>query len=298
MTEKYRLQKFLSRAGVTSRRKAEKLIDQGRVKVNGTVVTEQGTSVTPGRTRVEVDGKPVFWTPERVYILLNKPTNYITTLDDPHDRPIVIDLLPKKLPRVVPVGRLDWDSEGLLLLTNDGDLAHAMMHPSTKVPRTYAVKVKGELTESDPPYLKLKEGLELEDGFIKPDKLKTTGFTGKHTWLEMELHSGRNRIIRRMCDAIGHTVLKLQRVAFGPLTLDGLQPGDYRDLTEDEVRTLYKEAELDASNLHVRSKKGVSKGMKGKQRRRRSRNQQKRGRGRNNRGRRSSGRGRGRGKKK
>ena len=142
--------------------------------------------------------------------------------------------------RVFPVGRLDWDSEGLLLLTNDGDLAAKLMHPSSEIPKTYHVKVQGELKDTDPAFKKLKDGINLEDGYIKPDRAAIIKFTGNNTWIEIEIHSGKNRIIRRLCDAIGRPVMKLRRVAFANLTLEGLPIGAFRDLTQPELKALYR----------------------------------------------------------
>ena len=255
--EGIRLQKFLSLAGVSSRRHAEELIEQGRVKISGRVVTEMGVHVIPGKSRVEVDNKPVFYSEERNYVLFHKPAECITTLDDPEQRTTVIDLLPKSMPRVFPVGRLDWDTEGLLLLTNDGDLAYKLTHPAAKVPRIYHAKVRGELKENSPELKKLQNGVELEDGLAKPDRVSIIKFTGNNTWIEIELHIGRNRIVRRMCDAIGFPVMKLRRVAFGNLTLDGLSLGAFRDLTEQEVADLYQMVGDTGEVPTVRSKKGV-----------------------------------------
>ena len=252
-----RIQKFLSLAGVSSRRHAEEMIAQGRVKVSGRVVTEMGTLVVPGKSRVEVDNKPVFYSEERNYILFHKPAECITTLDDPEHRTTVIDLLPKGMPRVFPVGRLDWDTEGLLLLTNDGDLAFRLTHPGAKVPRIYQAKVRGELKDASPEFKKLQNGIELEDGFAKPDRVSVLKFTGNNTWIEIELHIGRNRIVRRLCEAIGYPVMKLRRIAFGNLTLEGLPLGTYRDLTPEEVTSLYEQVG-DLGNVPiVRSKSGV-----------------------------------------
>ena len=256
--EKYRLQKYLSRAGVTSRRKAEDLIREGRVKVNGVVVTELGFKVTPGRSKVLVDSKPVFWSPERTYLLLNKPSGYITSLDDPEKRPVVVDLLPRSLPRVFPVGRLDWDSEGLLLLTDDGELAHLLTHPSHRVPRVYAVKVRGLLGEDAPALAQLKAGVELDDEVVKPDRVAVQGDTGKHTWLEIELHSGKNRVVRRLCEAVGHPVLRLRRVQFGSVALDGLKPAAFRNLAADEVVSLYELAGAQAGTGGAASRSELS----------------------------------------
>ena len=239
-SEKMRLQKFLSRAGHSSRRKAESLIKEGRVTVNGTIVTELGTQVRPEHSKVEVDGKAIRWRPERLYILLNKPRGYLTSLSDPTDRPLVIDLLPKGMPRVYPVGRLDWESEGALLLTNDGDLAHRLMHPSHHIGRVYEVKVKGEIVETGDTFKALKNGLKLEDGFFKPDRISVLSFTGKHTWLRFHIHEGRNRLLRRYCDAVGHPVLKLKRTHIGELELSQLPQASFRDLTQSEVFDLYE----------------------------------------------------------
>ncbi|MBO4350247.1 MAG: pseudouridine synthase [Proteobacteria bacterium] len=255
--EGIRIQKFLSLAGIASRRHAEELIEQGRVKVSGRVITEMGVHVIPGKSRVEVDNKPVFYSEERNYILFHKPAECITTLDDPEHRTTVIDLLPKSMPRVFPVGRLDWDTEGLLLLTNDGDLAFRLTHPGAKVPRVYHAKVRGELKDTSPEFKKLQFGIELEDGLAKPDRVSILKFTGNNTWIEIELHIGRNRIVRRMCDAIGYPVMKLRRVAFGNLTLDGLALGAFRDLTEAEVASLYAQVGELGDVPIVRSKTGI-----------------------------------------
>ena len=252
-----RIQKFLSLAGIASRRHAEEMIAQGRVKVSGRVVTEMGVHVIPGKSRVEVDNKPVFYSEERNYVLFHKPAECITTLDDPEHRTTVIDLLPKNMPRLFPVGRLDWDTEGLLLLTNDGELAYRLTHPAAKVPRIYHAKVRGELKDNSPELKKLQNGVELEDGFAKPDRVSVIKFTGNNTWLEIELHIGRNRIVRRLCDAVGFPVMKLRRVAFGNLTLDGLALGAFRDLTEAEVTDLYEQVGELGAVPTVRSKAGV-----------------------------------------
>ncbi|MDX9723007.1 MAG: pseudouridine synthase, partial [Myxococcota bacterium] len=236
--EPIRLQKYLSRAGVSSRRKAEELMQQRRIKVDGEICRELGTKVIPGVTQVEVDGVAVPWEAERVYILLNKPAGYITSLDDPEQRPKVVDLLPEEGPRVFPVGRLDWDSEGVLLLTNDGDLAHALSHPSTQVPRVYRVKVKGEMRADSPAFQGLRKGVLLEDGMASADRLRLESLTGRHTWLEMEIHVGRNRLIRRLCEAVGHPVLKLERIRFGTLTAEGLKLAESRPLRPREIQEL------------------------------------------------------------
>jgi 23S rRNA pseudouridine2605 synthase len=238
--DQMRLQRYLSLAGHCSRRKAEELITQGRVSVNGRVVNTLGAKVDPSRARVKVDDKPVKLLAERIYILLHKPSGYITSLDDPADRPIVTDLLPKGMPRVYPAGRLDWDSEGALFLTNDGDLAHAVTHPSRKVTRVYEVKLKGEIDDEGPIMKRLREGVDLDDGFMKPDRVSMLRFTGRHTWLVFYIHEGRNRILRRYCEAVGHPVLKLRRTMIGPIDLSTLPIGAFRNLTSREIFDLYE----------------------------------------------------------
>ncbi len=239
MTEPMRLQKFLSRAGIASRRAAEEMMTEGRISVNGKRCTELGTKVDPAKDRVEVDGNLITLPTSFVYILLNKPRGYITTMDDPEDRPIVTDLLPPNMPRIYPVGRLDWDSEGLLLLTDDGDLTYALTHPSHHVQKGYAVKVRGRIAEDSPALASLKAGVELDGVDSGPSQIAVRGFTDKHTWLEFVIEEGRNRQIRRMCEAVGWTVLRLRRIALGPLTIEGVSAGDYRSLSSDEVFALY-----------------------------------------------------------
>ena len=242
MAEQMRVQKFLSKAGVASRRKAEELMTQGRVSVNGQKCTELGTKVDPDVDRVEVDGALVTLPTSYVYLLVNKPRGYITTLDDPEDRPIIADLLPEKMPRVWPVGRLDWDSEGLMLMTDDGDLTHALTHPSHHVPKGYAVKIRGKLGDDSPALETLKAGVELDGEPTSPAQVAIRGYTDKHTWVEFVIEEGRNRQIRRMCEAVGLTVLRLRRVALGPVTIEGVSPGDFRSLGSDEVLALYQAA--------------------------------------------------------
>lgn len=240
-----RLQKFLSRAGIASRRKAEVLIEEGRVTVNGKTVIELGTKVDPVTDRVEVDGKAVELPSRYTYILLNKPREYITTMDDPQNRPIVTDLLPEKMPRIWPVGRLDWDSEGVLLLTDDGELTNALTHPSHHVPKGYAVKLKGKIVEDSRALDRLKEGVELGPGEVtSPAQVAVRGHTDRHTWVEFVIEEGMNRQIRRMCEAVGWEVLRLRRIALGPLTIEGVRPGEFRSLTAEEVKSLYEAAGL------------------------------------------------------
>lgn len=238
-----RLQKFLSQAGVCSRRKGEELMASGRVSVNGKVVTELGARIDPTADRVTVDGKPVTTSDPPVYVALNKPRGVITTLEDPEDRTKVADLLPSALPRTWPVGRLDWESEGLLLMTNDGTLTHLLTHPSTCVEKTYTVKIAGHLDPHDPRVEQMRQGMTLDDGFqTSAAEVTFEGSTDKNTWLSVILHEGHNRQIRRMCEVVHLDVLRLRRVSIGQLQLEPLKPGDFRFLTADEVRALYAAA--------------------------------------------------------
>lgn len=231
-----RLHKYLARAGVASRRKGEELIKAGLVKVNNQTVTRLGTSINPGADRVEVAGRLVAGPEEKVYVLLNKPAGHVTTLHDPQGRPKVADLLKNIRRRVYPVGRLDYDTEGLLLLTNDGELTYALTHPRHQVKKTYLAWVYGV-----PPAEKLAllaQGIMLSDGPTAPAGVHLKGINEKGALLEITIHEGRKRQVRRMCERIGHPVYRLKRIGLGPLTLSGLQPGEYRFLTPAEVKKL------------------------------------------------------------
>lgn len=232
-----RLQKVIAKAGIASRRHAEELILDGRVQVNGAVVTQLGTKVDIAKDHVKVNGKRIQVEPYKIYLLLNKPRGYITSVHDPEGRPTVMDLIPEIKERVYPIGRLDYDSEGLLLLTNDGDLAGALMHPSSGIEKTYWVKVKGHLTEE-----KIKKvaqgGLSLPGGKSAPARVRALRKTSEHDWVEIILHEGKRRQIRMMIEKIGHDVLKLKRVGYAFLELGDLPPGDYRRLTPSEVKGL------------------------------------------------------------
>jgi 23S rRNA pseudouridine2605 synthase len=231
-----RLQRFLAQAGVASRRKAEELIVEGRVKVNGKVVTELGTKVDPDADKVTLAGKRLL--AERpVYLMLNKPRGYVTTMSDPEGRPTVLQFLRRAGARVFPVGRLDFNTEGLLICTNDGDLAHALMHPKHEVPKTYQVKLQGL---AGPEVVSAwQKGVTLDDGeTTAPATVTRLGDTGKNSWLELTIREGKNRQIHRMADAVGFTVLKLTRVAYAGLTLDDLRVGETRALSADEVTRL------------------------------------------------------------
>ena len=227
-----RLQKVLSRAGLGSRRVCDDLIAAGRVTVNGDVAV-LGRRVDAETDRVEVDGVPIGVRAGLVHYLLNKPRGVVTSASDPHADRLVVDLVPSD-PRVFPVGRLDADTEGLLLLTNDGDLTHRLTHPSFGVDKEYVAEVQGTPTPAD--IRRLREGIELDDGMTAPAKAVLT----PPNVLTITIHEGRNRQVRRMCDAIGHPVLRLVRTRIGPLTDRSLKPGAWRPLTLDEVRALEK----------------------------------------------------------
>jgi 23S rRNA pseudouridine2605 synthase len=229
-----RLQKVLAQAGLGSRRTCDELIDARRVRVNG-AVARPGQRVDPERDVVEVDGAQIGVRQGLVHLLLNKPAGVITTAEDPQGRPTVIDLVPDT-PRVFPVGRLDAETEGLLLLTNDGDLAHRLTHPSYGVEKEYLAEVDG--SPSRGAVRRLREGVDLEDGRTTPAKVAVLG----DRLLRITIHEGRNRQVRRMCDAVGHPVLRLVRTRIGPLVDRDLRPGAWRPLAQDEVRALERAA--------------------------------------------------------
>ncbi len=241
-----RLQKIISSAGIASRRKAEELIIQGRVRVNRKTVVEPGTRADPERDRIEVDGKVISLKGPRVYILLNKPRGFISAVSDPRRRPVVTDLLKRVRERVYPVGRLDFDSEGALLLTNDGELAGRLIHPRYRVPKKYLVKVSDVPDERD--LERLRKGVLLEDGRTLPARVRLVRKTKKNSWLEITVSEGRNRLIRRMCGKVGHPVLKLKRTSFAGIGPGRLRPGEWRYLRPDEVKRLKKAAGLDTES--------------------------------------------------
>ena len=231
-----RLQKILSEAGITSRRKAEKLILQGRVSVNGRVVSELGTKAVLGKDEICLDGKAIKAETEKVVVALFKPRNCVTTLHDPQGRPTVAELVKSISLRVYPVGRLDFDAEGLLLMTNDGELAHRLQHPRYKVPKTYLVKIRGHPLEEA--LAQLQQGISLEDGITAPAELHVLEDDNKATWLSLTLREGRNHQVKRMCAAVGCPVLKLRRTQIGPIDLGNLRPGRSRRLNARELRAL------------------------------------------------------------
>lgn len=233
-----RLQKVISQAGIASRREAEAFITAGRVRVNGVVVTEMGTKVEQW-DKVNVDGKPIK-RESKIYILLNKPKGYVTTLQDPEGRRTVAHLLQDIKERIYPVGRLDYNTEGLLLLTNDGELTHGLTHPSHEVDKTYIAEVLGIAAEEE--LDRLRMGIKLEDGVTSPAKVEKIAddFERSRTTISITIHEGKNRQVRRMCEAIGHPVRKLKRTKYAFLNLSGVKRGAYRFLTDEEVRELQK----------------------------------------------------------
>jgi len=237
-----RLQKVMARAGIASRRQCEKMIAGGLVKIDGEVVTALGSRVDPARQKIEVAGKAISLQPPACYILLHKPAGFVTTLRDPQGRKKVTDLLRGVKTRVYPVGRLDYMTCGLLLLTNDGELANALTHPRYHVPKTYLAFVKG--VPEPAAITRMEKGLILEDGLTAPAKVSLKGEKGGNALLEITVYEGRNRLVRRMCENIGRPVLKLKRTRLGPLDLSGLKPGQYRFLSFNEVREIKKMVDL------------------------------------------------------
>ena len=230
-----RLQKILSEMGVASRRQAEDLIREGRVTVNGRLA-RIGDKVDPFRDHIKVDGRLVTSHGAKVYLMLHKPKNVVTTAEDPEGRTTVMDLVKRKAPRLFPVGRLDYDAEGILLLTNDGEMAHRLSHPSFHVPRTYSVKVKGKPTPDE--IHRMSRGMTLEDGPTAPCRVVLRRETRENAWVEMTLHEGRNRQVKRMWERMGYLVLKLIRASFAGLSVRDLKAGEHRHLRPGEVEKL------------------------------------------------------------
>lgn len=262
-----RLQKVIADAGITSRRKAEDMILQGRVQVNGEKIRILGTKIDPNIDAVVVDGDPVdVGRKENLYVVMNKPRGVITSLHDPEGRKTVMDLVQDVTERIYPVGRLDYLSEGLLLMTNDGDLANAIMHPSEGITKVYEVKVFGAVT---PDILKkLRGGYQSEVGFLKPKSVRVIKQLQAKTWLEFRLTDGKNREIRRLCEAYGLTVDKLKRVAIGGLTVEGITPGGYRTLTKKQLLHLIginKEGMIVTEHEYQSPKKSINLRVKGVQ---------------------------------
>jgi len=233
-----RLQKILAKMGIASRRAAEEIILEGRVTVNGQIAT-LGMKANPSKDHIKLDGKLLTKPEPKVYLMLNKPKGVITTLSEAEERPTVRDYLKNIRYRVFPVGRLDYDSEGLLLLTNDGDFAHAILHPSKKIPKTYHVKIKGII--EDEKIDKLRKGIRLDDGITAPSKVKKLRKAEENSWVEITIYEGKKRQVRRMLERVGHPVLKLKRVRINGIVLGNLAPGEIRYLTPEEVSKIKKE---------------------------------------------------------
>ena len=232
-----RLQKVLARAGLGSRRACEELILAGRVRVDGRAVSQLGTRVIPGIQKIVVDGETIR-TERSAHFLLNKPAGYLCTNNDPRGRPRVIDLFPANGPRLFTVGRLDENSRGLLIVTNDGELAHRLVHPRYQVSRIYRVQVAGIPNRASLPAL--RDGLHVSDGFFQVQSARKLKTRGKSAFLELELRQGRNREIRRLMARVGHKVMSLERIAFGPLRLGRLKVGEHRRLRADELNSLHE----------------------------------------------------------
>jgi 23S rRNA pseudouridine2605 synthase len=247
MAQRIRLQRALARAGIASRRAAEELISGGRVRVDGRLVTELGTKVDPRRSRIEVDGQRVV-SQAPVYVVLNKPRGVVSTMRDPEGRPSVRELLTDVPGRVYPVGRLDYATSGVLLATNDGDFAEALMHPRRAVPKTYVLKVHGLMQPNDLDIW--RRGVQLEDGKTLPAKAKLLRHEGDKTWLELVITEGRNQQVRRMGEATGFRVMRLARTAFAGITSEGLRPGAWRYLTAEEQAALKKVYDVPRRVVH------------------------------------------------
>ncbi len=237
-----RLNRILSLAGAASRRKADEFIKSGRVILNGQKVFELGTKAVWGKDSIKLDGKEIPGPSDRIYIMLNKPFGYITSLSDPEGRPVVTDLIKDIPQRLYPVGRLDFDSIGLLLMTNDGDFSYRLTHPKYHAPKTYKVTVEGKV--SDETLHRLQNGIELDDGFSGRSKAGIIKQTGSRSVIRLTINQGRNRLVRRMVEAVGCKVIQLMRTGFGGLELGGLKIGKYRYLTPEEVSDLKRSVGL------------------------------------------------------
>ena len=230
------LQRYLAQCGVASRRKCEEIIASGRVTVNGEQIVQMGFEVDEEKDSVTVDGKTVTPVMLHTYWLMHKPRGVMTTLYDPQGRKTIVDLLPGGAPRLFPVGRLDYDTSGLLLLTDDGDLSFALMHPRHRIYKTYCARIAGKLTPEQAQ--RLREGLPLDGRMTAPAKVRILRSNAIYSDIEIAIREGRNRQIRRMCEAVGHEVVSLERTAMGPLTLGTLPIGAVRPLTDEELRQI------------------------------------------------------------
>jgi 23S rRNA pseudouridine2605 synthase len=237
-----RLQRVLAAAGLGSRRACEELIEEGRVEVDGAVVTKQGMRVDPDRAVIKVDGMRIASAPDRVYLALNKPRGVLSTMHDDRGRPALSDYVPERKARLFHVGRLDADTEGLLLLTNDGELAHRLAHPSYGVTKTYLAEITGPVARDVGK--RLRVGIELEDGLVQADSFRLVDTVGNRVMVEVVLHEGRKHIVRRMLAEVGHPVARLVRTDFGPVSLGSLKPGKQRKLSQQEIGALFAAVDL------------------------------------------------------
>ncbi len=235
---KVRLNRFISTCGVTSRRKADRLIEEGRVKLNGIKVYEMGVQVDPDKDEVTIDGEVVRPVTEMVYVVFNKPKEVISSLKDPEGRACVGDYFAHYPTRLFPVGRLDWDSEGLIVMTNDGEFGNQILHPKHEVTKTYMVKIKGQPTDSE--FERLKRGISIEGGRVSAlDITRMDRGSDQYDWIKIVITEGKNRQIHKMFEKIGYDVLKIQRVAIGALTLGSLERGDYREISRKQAEKVF-----------------------------------------------------------
>ncbi|PKL51691.1 MAG: pseudouridine synthase [Nitrospira bacterium HGW-Nitrospira-1] len=236
-----RLQKVIAEMGLASRRKAEELILEGRVTVNGKAAII-GMKADTLKDHIKVDGKLLFKPEKKVYFVFHKPRGVVTSMSDPEGRPTVRDFLKGIKQRVYPVGRLDFDSEGMLLITNDGEFAHAVLHPSKKIPKTYLVKIKGLMEDEN--IEKLRKGIRLDRTVTAPAKVKRSKKAENNTWLEMVIYEGKKRQIRRMMERVGHSVIRLIRIRINGIEMGALGPGEYRQISSEEMKILKKELNI------------------------------------------------------
>ncbi len=237
-----RLQRVLASAGLGSRRACEQLIDEGRVEVDGEIVTAQGLRVDPETAVIRVDGMRIANAPDHSYLAFNKPRGVLSTMDDPQGRRSLGDYFGERSARLFHVGRLDADTEGLLLLTNDGELAHRLAHPSYGVVKTYLAEVSGPVARDVGK--RLKQGIELEDGLVRADAFRVVSTAGGRVMVEVALHEGRKHVVRRMLSEVGHPVSRLVRTDIGPISLGNLKPGKHRRLSQQEVGALFAAVNL------------------------------------------------------
>ena len=250
-----RLNKYLADCGLASRRKADQMIEEGEVQVNGKTVYELGIRIEPGVDRVTVRGKPVKPVTQKIYVIFNKPENVLTTMEDPEGRPTVADFMEKLPVRVFPVGRLDWDTEGLLLLTNDGEFAQKVMHPREEIPKTYMAKLDGHPTQAQ--LDKLLRGVTIPGGRVKALHVERAKFgdSSKYDWIKIVIGEGKNRQVKHMFTKIGFDVKKLKRVAIGQLTLGPLQRGEYAFLDAAGIARIFRKRKTEAEVKKIRTQK-------------------------------------------